>query len=77
VKKGIKRFRPAGVDIEVDFIEPFWLLSEAVLPEDISEMSVIEQIRSQPVLAALSTSEIDPVIKSIDEPEPIPVLEED
>tara|TARA_R110001632_G_scaffold174095_1_gene293589 strand:- start:20377 stop:22149 length:1773 start_codon:yes stop_codon:yes gene_type:complete len=51
VKQGIKRFRPAGVDVVVDYVEPYWIAGDAALPGDIDGMSAIDQIRSQTVLA--------------------------
>jgi hypothetical protein len=51
---GIERFRPAGVDIEVQFIDSHWVLNEADLPhEDASLDSAISRIRSQTILSAL------------------------
>lgn len=51
VKQGVKRFRPAGIDVEVDFVEPFWLIGDAALPGELSDISAIDQIRSQTVLS--------------------------
>lgn len=50
VKQGIKRFRPAGVDVAVDYVEPYWVAGDAALPEGIDAISAIDQIRSQTVL---------------------------
>jgi hypothetical protein len=50
LKQSIKRFRPAGIDVVVDFVEPFWLMGHAALPTDIDNVSAIDHIRSQPVL---------------------------
>lgn len=54
IKLGIERFRPAGVDIEVQFIDENWVLNEADLPhEDASLDSAISRIRSQTILSAV------------------------
>jgi hypothetical protein len=54
VKQGIQRFRPAGVDVVVDYVEPFWVMGDAALPTDAENTSAIDQVRSQPVLTPIS-----------------------
>lgn len=34
VRKALQRFRPAGIDLQVDFSEDHWVLGKAVLPSD-------------------------------------------
>ncbi len=51
IKLGIERFRPAGIDVEVQYIDEKWVLSDADLPhEDASLDSAISRIRSQTIL---------------------------
>ena len=54
VKQGIQRFRPAGVDVVVDYVEPYWVMGDAALPTDTENTNAIDQVRSQPVLEPIS-----------------------
>lgn len=57
---GIERFRPAGIDVEVQYIDESWVLNEADLPnDDVSLDSAISRIRSQTILNAVP--ELEPL----------------
>lgn len=56
IKRGIERFRPAGVDIEVQFIDDTWVLNEADLPHaEAAQDNAISRIRAQTILSPVPT----------------------
>ena len=58
VKNSLRRFRPAGIDVVVDFVEENWLLGDAELPQENESMvSAISRIQSQTVLEAIPEGE--------------------
>lgn len=51
IKKSIRRFRPAGIHIDVDFVTDQWVLGESELPlEDEAMTSPLSRIRSRTTL---------------------------
>ena len=46
-------FRPAGINVLVDFVPQGWLLGEAQLPGDDTTVDAISRIRSQTQLTPL------------------------
>jgi|GEM_PF-1158232 len=61
IKLGIERFRPAGVDVEVVFVDDHWSLNDADLPHgDAADDSAISRIRSQTILHAAADLALEP-----------------
>ncbi len=59
IKLGIERFRPMGIDVEVQFIDKKWVLNDADLPfDDASFDSAISRIRSQTILNSVPELEL-------------------
>jgi len=53
VKHSIQRFRPAGIDVQVEFVQEGWAMGEAQLPSEEALVDAISRIRSQTVLTPL------------------------
>ncbi len=54
VKHSIQRFRPAGIDVQVDFVQEDWLMGEAQLPGDEAAVDAVSRIRSQTLLSSIA-----------------------